>query len=924
MNLLKAAIEEGNTNAVKFLISKGENLLSVDSTGNSTLHLSVQAESPGLVSLLLENGLNPECLNVRLETPLHHAARMGRFDIASLLLDSKADINCTDIEGKTPVHLAAENGHIKFVKFCIEKGAKLDVRDRLGRCPLFVAYESENFEVIKMLEHEDSCLVPISFVNNRGLEKVHIAASKGNLALIDHNIGSLCKWKPRRTYEKDTVLHFAANSKIASKIIEYDCEKSIRFKNLWGEIPLHTAVKKEAKDVVNLLINSGSDVNAVNKKGCSPLMYAVETGSLEIVKRLMVEGAAVNARDHDNQTPLHYAAKNGNYGIAKYLLKNGADINAGFEPDDWYWSPIHEAAAHGSTSVIELFVQNDAQICCCYGSTEEMLLSAIFAKEKESKSEGKTPFYIALSRGNSEAAQIIYKLTPKGDKTKYHNTKHISGAIVGGLCDYITFLIDKSANLPTDIYIPSEAVKDSNLEAIKLAGKHFSLQFRIPELYEIRSPQLISCVLDNCMDIDKKDSQGDSYLHHVVARNNSAFVELLLNRGADVNVINNNGLTPLYCVQTYAVAKLLLEHNANMEVKKHNGATPLFYLAEKGLYEVVELLVQQGANTKNISNTGNTILHNAVLGGKKVLVQLLCQKGNHSSAPNKIGRTPLHFASRKGFLGITQTLLSWGANIEAFDYNGATPLHTAASYDNLSVVKYLIAMGASTETTSYHGFTPFMIACRDGAEECVKFFIESRNYDVNEQDLYGTTPLHLSSSRAVSRMLLNAGANIEAHDDYDRTPLCSAVKNGYEEVVEFLLLKGADVSVNTDNLSSGPLFSALDSVEILEVLIKYGINLKTRDRHQGRNILHLAATYGKKCIIQKLLEHNFPINSRLPWIGSEWCPVRGVLGEKDIPVEEKEIHFTGPTALKLALLKGHKEVAELLKANGGIALDYGE
>jgi len=79
-------------------------------------------------------------------------------------------------------------------------------------------------------------------------------------------------------------------------------------------------------------------------------------------------------------------------------------------------------------------------------------------------------------------------------------------------------------------------------------------------------------------------------------------VEFLLEHGADPNIKNNDGSTPLhYAADNSKVVEVLLEHGADLNIRDKYGATPLHDAAENGHPEVVELLLEHGADP-NIQN----------------------------------------------------------------------------------------------------------------------------------------------------------------------------------------------------------------------------------------------------------------------------------------------------------------------------------
>ena len=128
-----------------------------------------------------------------------------------------------------------------------------------------------------------------------------------------------------------------------------------------GKTPLHYAAENNSKKIGEVLISKGADINAkediiylnilmlflingiynkwrkLNKKNDTPLHEATENNSKEMLELLISKGADINAKTYDNKnlfedpggkTPLHYAAENNSKEIGELLISKGADINA--------------------------------------------------------------------------------------------------------------------------------------------------------------------------------------------------------------------------------------------------------------------------------------------------------------------------------------------------------------------------------------------------------------------------------------------------------------------------------------------------------------------------------------------------------------------------------------------------------------------
>ena len=159
----------------------------------------------------------------------------------------------------------------------------------------------------------------------------------------------------------------------------------------------------------------------------------------------------------------------------------------------------------------------------------------------------------------------------------------------------------------------------------------------------------------------------------------------------------------------------------------------------------------------------------------------------------------------------------------------------AAVENNLEAVKQLLAAGADVDAKVggfIRGWTPLHFAARDGYKEIVELLIaEGANVNANNQ--YGYTPLHLATTKEVAALLISNGADVNAKIDEGWTSLHSAVANGHKEVVEVLIAKGADVNAKDDD-GDTPLLYAYSHWEIANLLRKHGAKTGEELKAEGK------------------------------------------------------------------------------------------
>jgi ankyrin repeat protein/tetratricopeptide (TPR) repeat protein len=168
--------------------------------GATLLHLAVQEGQTNVLEFLLSRGARLDIKDNNNYTPLHWAVMLGFKDIARLLISNGADVNDRGLNRMTPLHDAAYNGHKDIVKMLIANGAKLDARDELGNTPLDLAVEKNQAGVLALLkplhmavekgetrEFKDALKKYPFFINARdenGSTPLHLAAAKGNKEIL--------------------------------------------------------------------------------------------------------------------------------------------------------------------------------------------------------------------------------------------------------------------------------------------------------------------------------------------------------------------------------------------------------------------------------------------------------------------------------------------------------------------------------------------------------------------------------------------------------------------------------------------------------------------------------------------------------------------------------------------------------------------
>ena len=191
-------------------------------------------------------------------------------------------------------------------------------------------------------------------------------------------------------------------------------------------------------------------------------------------------------------------------------------------------------------------------------------------------------------------------------------------------------------------------------------------------------------------------------IHDAVMNGNIDEVQWQLDAGVDVNEESSKGLTPLHYAASAGhndIVELLIERGANVNATDSGkGATPLDYAHWRDHEEVIETLNAHNAqreHEKGGKGIGqSSLIHDAALDGDIDEVQRQLDAGVDPNLKSSKGATPLFYAVYGGHLEIVELLITRGADVNALYLNGNSVLDQAHNYDDQEMVELLEAHGA--------------------------------------------------------------------------------------------------------------------------------------------------------------------------------------------------------------------------------------
>jgi len=445
----------------------------------------------------------------------------------------------------------------------------------------------------------------------------------------------------------------------------------------WRTNPDINAIKAE--------IEKGSNPAAEGPFGSDATVYAINAAAnLETVKFMLSQtGNDVNKIVSNGRTYLYSAASKGNTELMEYLISKGAKSNV---KDNFGYTVLTYAAATGqiNTKVYDICIQHgaDPKKEKITGGANALLLLAPYDKDfsvisyfvskgvdiKSTDSIGQTAFDYAVRSGN---ISVLKALVAKG--VKYKPDAMVTASI--------GYRAGTAATLQLYQY----------LEELKLSPKTANTNGDNVLHYIVRRPkqqELINYFIAKGVDINQANNDGTTAFMNAAGTN------------TDLETIN-----------------LLLPLVKNINQVNKKGVSALALAVRRNSPEIVKLLIEKGADVKVVDAEGYNLTYYLVPGFAQrpeyfeAKLKLLQDKGFDITAPQGNGFSLYHMVLVRNGIPLLKRIESFKVDVNAKDKEGLTPLHKAAmTAKDDTILKYLISIGAKKDLTTEFKETAYDLA----------------------------------------------------------------------------------------------------------------------------------------------------------------------------------------------------------------------
>lgn len=595
-----------------------------------------------------------------------------------------------------------------------------------------------------------------------GVTPLMLACSRGNLEmarlLLDNGAdGGACDGKGRNSY------HYLAGCRNKGMANDYNVQRNslsqrepiarllsgdVNVKDGQGLTPLQLILWNQnstnySMALTEIFMEKGADVHLVDENGNSLLMTAIGNRHMTAALKLMDDKGLINLPNRDGRTPLHLAVERHQMELCMALLEKGADKNL---PDGGGKTPGELALEIQDADYKLLFTSGRLKL-----NTLGRLTSNAFAMFNPDERD-------RISMALYLAGRLIREVDEDDDDEVGLILEMLYSALMNDeQCRVLDMLKKAGFDFTAPIHVSGgvECIRDHCLGGnygVKVIEKFLSFGMDMDEpLIKGRTPagivasqrarNMLGAEKDEYFEqaarffsresMEHVDDAGTTALHEAVRNNHVDMLKVMIEKGADVNVTQDEpadaGNTPLHAACAWGraqAARLLMEAGADDGLQNVKGETPAHLAVMKkrfgsDLKAQDRLQVLEALNQVDIpGNDGKTpliLLQSLDINTVTEVQQLLLDKGADVNHADNMGNTALIAASRNYcYKGIIKELIRAGADINAADNMGNTALYYALKNGSQESACFLLKKGADFARANNEGVTPMDVAAEKG------------------------------------------------------------------------------------------------------------------------------------------------------------------------------------------------------------------
>ena len=615
-----------------------------------------------------------------------------------------------------------------------------------------------------------------------------------------------------------------------------------------GITPLMAAACSNSVRAVETLIAHGANVNAKASNGNTVLEMGLLCSGQNAVRPLL---EAIGGNDHPKASVALQFAMARNHNTTMALITTTSLMFSYMRPeevDKFAW--IDWALEQGGHLVKPLAMTK--MLFAALAESDIDLISFLIARGCDVNRKlkcGLTPLAFAVNHRLDDSVELLIEA---GADTNV--PAPVSGkrgvSLVAPLHNAVMDIVDEVDIKVIDRLLASRRCRINQGTDFETA---FSFILRKSKSAESKSSSenLVKRMVNSIKDVNADcDDNGMTLLHVATHCQCLWMVDLLLDRGADIEARAKDGTTPflLACQKDPVFAMELASRGANVKARLYrSNATGLHVMAMQGLCHP-PLFREMGLDANEQTLKGFTPLAYALSWGHDTLAVSLMDMGAHIRWKTNRNVTAAHLAARNGLCEAMEQILGYDIDVDAVDTKGWSALHDACATGSTTVVMQLLDAGADIERSLPNGDRPLHVALTNRREEIALLLLE-RGAGAMTIGSKNRTPLHLAANvslpRVVQEILRFEGVNVDAVEDDTWTALCCA---RHPKIAKMLLAAGADVNHVDKNGWTALHQAVLDGeTETAVVLVEAGASVEARTTDDGLSVRERAVDMWSWC-----------------------------------------------------------------------------